>query len=61
MSTSEKSPNESMSTMDRPSPSVPSVDRPWDDPVDRAHRRSVIKGDRSSHRVYHGLYEDLLN
>lgn len=61
MSTFDKNPEKSVSTMDRPSTSVPSVDQPWDDPVDRAHRRSVIKGDRSSHRVYHGLYEDLLN
>lgn len=47
--------------LDRPSESVPSVDRPWDDPADRAHRRQAIRGDRSQHRVHHAIYEDLLN
>ena len=47
--------------LDRPSKSVPSVDCPWDDPTDRAHRRQAIKGDRSQHRVHHAIYGDLLN
>ncbi len=47
--------------LDRPSRSVPSVDRPWDDPSDREHRLKTVKGDRSAHRVHHALYEDMLN
>ncbi|MEM7723290.1 MAG: hypothetical protein AAF376_13040 [Pseudomonadota bacterium] len=47
--------------LDRPSQSVPSVDTPWDDPADRAHRLSVIGSDRSTHRAFHSLYEDMLN
>ena len=47
--------------LDRPSASIPSVDRPWDDPEDRAHRLGVIRGDRSAHRRHHALYEDMLN
>lgn len=46
---------------DRPSTSVPSVDRPWDDPVDHAHRLRSREGDRSAHRSHHSLFEDMLN
>lgn len=47
--------------LDRPSETVPSVDAPWDDPKDRAHRMRAIQGDRSAHRVHHALFEDMLN
>lgn len=61
MNNSDRIPIEKVVTLDRPSRTVPSVDRPWDDPADRAHRQAVIKDDRSAHRVHHGLYEDMLN
>ena len=48
-------------TLDQPNPSVPSVDRPWDAPSERARRRRASNGDRSAHRVHHVLYEDVLN
>ncbi|MEL6644873.1 MAG: hypothetical protein AAFQ79_13145 [Pseudomonadota bacterium] len=49
------------SNLDRPSASIPSVDAPWDDPADRAHRLGLMARDRSSHRQHHALYEDMLN
>ena len=48
-------------SLDRPSVSIPNVDQPWDSPEEREHRRKVIGNDRSSHRVFHSLYEDMLN
>ena len=48
-------------SLDRPSRSVPSVDRPWDDGEDHARRLTARRGDRAVHRAYHGLYEDMLN
>ncbi|MEL6465165.1 MAG: hypothetical protein AAFQ58_09370 [Pseudomonadota bacterium] len=50
-----------LSRLDRPSASVPSVDRPWEDFQDREARASVVRRDLSRHRVYHSLYEDMLN
>ena len=47
--------------LDRPSRSVPSVDRPWDDVEEHARRLSARRGDRATHRAYHSLYEDMLN
>lgn len=47
--------------LDRPSLSVPSVDRPWDNPEERKRRLRAIEGDRAAHRVYSALYEDMLN
>ena len=47
--------------LDRPSRSVPSVDRPWDDVEEHARRLSARRGDRAAHRAYHSLFEDMLN
>lgn len=47
--------------LDRPSTSVPSVDRAWEDHRERDARRAIANRDLSSHRVYHSLYEDMLN
>ena len=49
------------SALDRPSPSVPSVDRPWDDIEEHSRRLCARRGDRATHRAYHSLYEDMLN
>lgn len=49
------------SRLDRPSRRIPSVDSPWDNLEDREHRLAQRKGDRSSHRAHHALYEDMLN
>jgi hypothetical protein len=48
-------------SLDRPSRSVPSVDRAWDDVEDHARRLTASHGDRAVHRAYHSLYEDMLN
>ncbi len=62
MSTSDRTHHTSArSPLDRPSELIPSIDRPWDNRDERAHRQTAIRGDRSEHRVYHALYEDLLN
>ncbi|MEM7488189.1 MAG: hypothetical protein AAF390_03590 [Pseudomonadota bacterium] len=38
------------------------IDHPGaDDPAVAARRRAARRGDRSTHRAHHGLYEDLLN
>jgi hypothetical protein len=50
-----------LSRLDRPSVSVPSIDRPWEDPSERKSRQAVTNRDLSQHRVYHSLYEDMLN
>ena len=47
--------------LDRPSTSVPSLDRPWDDPAEHARRLDIRAGDRSAHRMHHSLFEDMLN
>jgi hypothetical protein len=49
------------SANDRPSPSVPSVDRPWDDAAALERRLTARTGDRAAHRMHHSLYEDMLN
>jgi hypothetical protein len=56
------SPEPATARLDVPSAMVPNVDRPWDaNPVDRSHRLHRRDGDRSAHRLHHGLFEDLLN
>ncbi len=45
----------------RPSVSVPSFDRPREDPSERKSRHAVTKRDQSPHRLYRSLYEDMLN
>ncbi len=47
--------------LDRPSASVPSIDRPWEHPVERESRREMTARDRAQHRAFHSLYEDMLN
>lgn len=47
--------------LDRPSQSVPSIDQAWDDPTEHEHRLRARRGDRSTHRAHHALYEDMLN
>jgi hypothetical protein len=47
--------------LDRPGPSIPSVDRPWDDPASLERRLKARRGDRAAHRMHHSLYEDMLN
>ena len=47
--------------LDRPSDAVPTIDDPWESPAERRHRIIMMQGDRSSHRIYHSLYEDMLN
>ncbi|MGR3271003.1 hypothetical protein [Thalassococcus profundi] len=48
-------------TMGRPDPSIPTVDRPKDDPAALAKRRRTRRGDRFARRAHHSLYEDMLN
>lgn len=50
-----------LSRLDLPSASIPSVDRSWEDTRDREARDSLARRDLSQHRVYHSLYEDMLN
>ena len=45
---------------DQPSPYVPSVDTPWEDKEEAEARVQVRFGDRSTHRAYHTIYEDML-
>ncbi len=47
--------------MDRPSLSIPSVYRPWDDAAALERRLKARCGDRAAHRSLHSLYEDMLN
>ena len=47
--------------LDRPSPMVPSVDQAWDAPVAATSGKAFGSRDLSRHRVYHTLYEDMLN
>ncbi|MEM9796236.1 MAG: hypothetical protein AAF919_07090 [Pseudomonadota bacterium] len=48
--------------LDRPQALAPQVD-PTEptDATDFARRQVTRSGDRSTHRAYHGLYDDLLN
>lgn len=50
-----------LSRLDRPSESIPSIDRPSEDPSERNSRQASANRDLSRHRVYHSLYEDMLN
>lgn len=52
---------EEQKPLERPSPSIPSVDRPWDDAAALERRLKSRRGDRASHRTHHSLYEDMLN
>jgi len=47
--------------LDRRSPALPSVDRPWDSFKEVFRRACVRQGDRATHRAYHSLYEDMMN
>ena len=47
--------------LDRFSPAMPSVDRPWNSVKEVFRRIRVRKGDRATHRAYLSLYEDMLN
>lgn len=51
-------PPRNLSRLDRPSAQIPSVDDGRDQPRDTSR---AAQRDLSQHRVYHSLFEDMLN
>ncbi len=47
--------------MERPKAATPRIDRPWDDAAALERRLKTRSGDRSAHRMYHSLFEDMLD